>query len=353
MIATGHGPRFNVQALRDQHPIADVIGKHVELKRAGGEFQGLCPFHSERSPSFTVNAEKQFAHCFGCGWHGDVIDYLMRLNVFSFVEACEALSGGVQFAKPAVPAKQTRMNAPRTWVALVPVPEGAPPLLDSHGCAEVTNPKRGRVWRVKPARVDAYHDVTGRLLGYVIRVDFADGKKIAAQVTWCVAADGTTAWSLRPFPSPRPLQGLDALALRTGAPVLIVEGEKCRQVAALAFPQYVVMTWPGGSNGIRKVDWSPLRGRTVVLWPDADEAGRQAMLGYRHFNGLPIDGVAQRLARIGVGPMRLVDPQGQPQGWDVADALEVDGWTAQQVAVWARSRITDLEVEFTPVARVA
>jgi hypothetical protein len=215
------------------------------------------------------------------------------------------------------------------------------------------NPKRGRVWHCKPVRVDAYLDAAGALLGYVLRLDFDDGSKITPAATWCVAPDGTTCWAIRPFPTPRPLQGLDDLARRPDAPVLIVEGEKCRAVAAAAFPQYVALTWPGGSKGLRKVDWSPLRGRDLVLWPDSDEAGVQAMLGYQHHNGLLVDGVAQYAARVGAAAIRLIDTTGQARGWDVAAAIELDGWTPRQAAVWAASRVVEVEVKFDPELRAA
>lgn len=73
--------------------IEGVIGKFVPLKRNGREFVGICPFHNEKSPSFTVVPEKSFAHCFGCGWHGDAIDFLKDHRGLSFVEALKELDG--------------------------------------------------------------------------------------------------------------------------------------------------------------------------------------------------------------------------------------------------------------------
>jgi len=64
----------------------------VRLKRKGREHWGLCPFHSEKTPSFSVNEEKGFAHCFGCGWHGDAIDWIKERRGMSFTEAVEYLA---------------------------------------------------------------------------------------------------------------------------------------------------------------------------------------------------------------------------------------------------------------------
>lgn len=72
--------------------IIDIVGQYVDLKRAGINHQGLCPFHHEKSPSFTVTAAKQFYHCFGCGAHGTALGFLMEHNGMSFVEAVEDLA---------------------------------------------------------------------------------------------------------------------------------------------------------------------------------------------------------------------------------------------------------------------
>jgi DNA primase len=73
--------------------IVDVVGRDVSLRKSGSNYLGLCPFHSEKTPSFTVSESKQFYHCFGCGQHGDVIRYVMERNSLSFMEAVEKLAG--------------------------------------------------------------------------------------------------------------------------------------------------------------------------------------------------------------------------------------------------------------------
>ena len=69
--------------------IVDVVGQYVQLKQAGNNRQGLCPFHNEKSPSFTVSPTKQFYHCFGCGAHGTALGFLMEHNGLTFVEAVQ------------------------------------------------------------------------------------------------------------------------------------------------------------------------------------------------------------------------------------------------------------------------
>ena len=104
-------PAGFVQELLSRVDIVDVVGRHVELKRSGANHMGLCPFHAEKSPSFSVNAAKQFYHCFGCGAHGDAIGFLMEHSGASFRDAVSELSQPLGMAvpdEPVDPAEQQR-----------------------------------------------------------------------------------------------------------------------------------------------------------------------------------------------------------------------------------------------------
>ncbi|MEP6769112.1 MAG: DNA primase [Acidobacteriota bacterium] len=79
--------------LRSAADIVEVIGEHTRLKKAGRSFKGLCPFHNERTPSFTVDRDKGLYHCFGCGAGGDVIHFVRQMDRLEFAEAIEALAG--------------------------------------------------------------------------------------------------------------------------------------------------------------------------------------------------------------------------------------------------------------------
>ncbi len=85
-------PQF-LDELRARLPVSGLVGRKVRLVRRGREHTGLCPFHNEKTPSFTVNDEKGFYHCFGCGAHGDVITFAMETEGLSFPEAIEKLAG--------------------------------------------------------------------------------------------------------------------------------------------------------------------------------------------------------------------------------------------------------------------
>ena len=92
-----------LQDLLTRVDIVDVVGRHVELRKSGTNHMGLCPFHGEKSPSFSVSATKQFYHCFGCGAHGDAIRFLMEHSGMSFRDAVADLAQQVGMAVPEGP----------------------------------------------------------------------------------------------------------------------------------------------------------------------------------------------------------------------------------------------------------
>ncbi len=97
-------PAF-LDELRDKVPLSDLIGRKVKLTHKGKEHTGLCPFHKEKTPSFTVNDDKGFYHCFGCGAHGDQIKYLMESEKMPFIEAVEYLANMAGMKMPELDPK--------------------------------------------------------------------------------------------------------------------------------------------------------------------------------------------------------------------------------------------------------
>lgn len=98
---------IDIPAIRAAHALSAVIGRNVQLKRHGREFSGCCPFHSDKTPSFTVNDDKGFYHCFGCGAHGDLFDWMRETEGLGIREAAEKLGANalpVFVPRPAEPA---------------------------------------------------------------------------------------------------------------------------------------------------------------------------------------------------------------------------------------------------------
>ncbi|MEX8191492.1 DNA primase [Comamonas guangdongensis] len=104
-------PQSFIQELLSRVDVVDIVGRYVQLKKGGANFMGLCPFHSEKSPSFTVSPSKQFFHCFGCGKNGNAIGFLMEHAGMGFVEAVQELANqcGLQVPQDDIsPAERQR-----------------------------------------------------------------------------------------------------------------------------------------------------------------------------------------------------------------------------------------------------
>lgn len=144
-----------------------------------------------------------------------------------------------------------------------------------------------------------------------MRFDKPDGGKEVLPFTYCRHADDRAEWRWKAPPSERTLYNLHRLAERPDAPVLVVEGEKVADAAREIFPDRVAVTSQGGAAAARKTDWSPLAGRSVVIWPDNDDAGRRYAAD-----------VAELADAAGAASIAIVDvPPTFPEGWDLADPL--------------------------------
>ncbi|MBM3713862.1 MAG: DNA primase, partial [Actinobacteria bacterium] len=86
-----------IEELKTNADIQTVVSGYVNLKKSGKNYTGLCPFHKEKTPSFTVDSRKQLYHCFGCGEGGDVISFIMKVENLDFIEAAEFLAKKVNY----------------------------------------------------------------------------------------------------------------------------------------------------------------------------------------------------------------------------------------------------------------
>lgn len=212
----------------------------------------------------------------------------------------------------------TELVKAKTIVQL-PVPDDAPACtwMDrSHG---------------EPSAVWAYKDINGKLNGYDARYDPPGGKKKLVK-PWAYA-DGR--WQQLGLPSKSPLFGLEELKSRPNASVLVVEGCKCVVAARTVALSYIVMTWQGGANSWQKADWSVLKGRKVLLWPDCDSPGIDAMWN-----------IGNLLLKYSP-EIKIILPTGHPDGWDVADAT-ASGMTWADIKAWASPLIQPVTEPHAP-----
>jgi putative DNA primase/helicase len=206
-------------------------------------------------------------------------------------------------------AKVVPLRTPE-WQIILPAPEGAPAPPTKH-------PKLGA-----PAGWWEYRDGAGRVLGHVCRFDVPGGDKEIRSLVFAEHKKWGRQWRWLGFPKPRPLYGLDRLAARPDAPVVVAEGERAVDAAGELLPDHVAITSPGGGKTAGAADWSALAGRMVTIWPDADEPGQ----AYARQ-------VAEMLAKLSPAPAVAIvkPPQGVAEGWDAADAL-AEGWLPLQAA---------------------
>jgi len=258
------------------------------------------------------------------GGGGTGMDLLMRVRRWSFRQACEEVErylglepsgSGRHRPQPVSTGNGNGGNTSdvtglpghgkRPWrQPELPPADASPPALDQGAIAQ---------W--------CYRDGAGHQLFWIQRLCLGGkGRKAFLHRVWL---DGSWHRPSRrdPFscewPAPRPLYGLPGLSQRPEAPVLVVEGEGTADAAARLFPDHVVICWANGAKAIAKADWTPLAGRAVTLWPDADAAGLAAM-----------QSLAALLHLKGCQLALVAPPADLPQGWDLADA----DWTPQQAA---------------------
>jgi putative DNA primase/helicase len=203
---------------------------------------------------------------------------------------------------------QPSATKPKAWSIVAPIPSDAPKPPAEHF-------KLG-----KPCARWNYTSPSGDVLGFVLRFDTKAGKEFRTITCWRSDA-GVLQWKWESWPSKRPLYALAELAERPSAPVVVCEGEKAADAAARLLPGFVAVTSPNGGKSANKADWSALRGRSVVIWPDSDAAG----LAYA-------DAVAKLVGAAGARSVAIVTPpEGVTVGWDAADA-ESEGLTPERTA---------------------
>ena len=187
----------------------------------------------------------------------------------------------------------------------------------------------------------------------MFRFKNSSGGKEVLPLTWGKNTQtGKEEWRWMGFKEPRYLYGLDRLAAKPDATVLITEGEKCADAAAEQLPELACLTWPGGSKAVSKSDWSPLAGRKVIIWPDCDAQKDKSgvLLPETDQPGIKAaTQIADKLAALGcrVWMMVIPKPGERVSGWDIVDTID-EGLTAEALAEYIRAKAKPLLVAERP-----
>lgn len=262
-------------------------------KTKGNEYVVANPTRQDKKVgSFSINTETGVWSDFSTGDKGgDIISLIAYLDSSSQLAACKELSEFLGLDnQPPTPQKSTPPTKPKQeWVPVIPVPNEA-----LNSCPK-TNHMAGT-----PSFTWEYKDANDQLIMKVMRFEvIKDGerKKDFRPLVYAKCNEtGRQAWQWKQSKENRPLYGLDELAKRPSDLILLVEGEKAADAAKQLFPAYVCMTWSGGSQALSKTDFTPLAGRTILLWPDNDNAGQKAM-----------QQLSEILFKVGAGKVRFMD----------------------------------------------
>jgi len=221
-------------------------------------------------------------------------------------------SGGLAQVAPKTP--EDRWSDAGEW------PADGPP-------APVAHVIRGR-----PVATWCYRTAAGGITGYVHRFVTSEGGKEILPCVWSQHPSRGTAWKWRQWDMPRPLYRLDADSSVVDRPVLVVEGEKCADAAAAVVKgAYWVTTWSGGGGATFKADFTPLKGRRVILWPDCDAKIDKATNAMKPEEKQPGVRAMEKVAQILLAldcDVSIVDiprPGERPDGWDVFDLIAESG----------------------------
>ncbi|WP_193452845.1 DUF927 domain-containing protein [Pseudomonas nitroreducens] len=308
-------------------------GKRVDGNK---EYTAPNPTRTDKhAGSLKVNLVKGTWADFATGDKGgDLIDLVQYVEGCSQVDACNKLADflSITASSGAAPAEPARAKPPE-WTPVQPVPADAmqkvPTKHRQHGT---------------PSAVWVYKDQQGQPLMVLYRFDLAPDeggarRKVFAPLTWCTDQGGARQWRWQGLGEPRPLLHLEQLAGRTDAPVVLCEGEKAADAAAVLLPGYVSTCWPNGTNSWKKADFSPLAGRHVLCWPDNDTPGLSCMkalaehlrqLGAASVRTVAMAALSQR-PRLDAGVATFTQGGEWAEGDDAADAI-AKGWTAAHLA---------------------
>jgi len=280
-----------------------------------------CIAHDDHNPSMSIyinGTGKYTTHCFSCGFHEDALGVVAYLENISVKKAAELLddplfSGGGKY-QPII--EDTPPPRPERVTCAPPI--GTPP------------PKMG--WLTTPdgepfgdpVQVWTFRNAEGNPIFYEARY-MANGKKEPRCFSWGYRGQQPPKWECGHYKKPRPIYGLDQLAINKTSQVIVFEGPRKADAGQAILPMPCV-GWAGGANGWRYSDWTPLAGRKIILWPDADEPGRACMAN-----------LAQHLLTLNCECIML-DPHDMPTGWDIADEPQ---WTKTDAMAWAKSHKTE------------
>lgn len=307
---------MDIEKVRDEHPIPDVLRHRYGVVIKGGKINCPNPSHRDRDPSCSIYRKPSIGwrfHCHGCDARGDVVELVRYMEGCTFQEALQALTGSPPTPRCTEPDPSLDVPDPEMHLTF---PPGT--VIPRAGDEVPLKTARGSVTK-RPELVHVYRNESGQPFLLTFRIKRPGGKKAVIPVRMTLQNE----WIWKGFEDEKPIYGLDKLR-GSHHPVLVVEGEKCVDLLSPLWDDRVtVISWQGGTGNVKNVDWTPLKGREVWLWPDADHDGKgQKAMDY----------IRETCGASKTYTVRL--PDGKKHGWDAADRLEEAGGNAEEVWAW-------------------
>lgn len=314
------------RALGSAQSIVQQLFPNGRLEGQEWRLGGLDGSSASKKGSLSINVKTGMWSDFATDSGGrDLISLLAARDNLSQVEAARKLS-------EMIGAPVDRLETTRKVSEFKP--ELTPPY----------HPKSHKHYRHgEPDSTWKYRDANGNVMFYIHRFNRDDGaKEICPQVFG--EYEGKTRWFWRGVPDNRPLYGLHRLKMSSGN-VIIVEGEKCADaLAEIANNKAACLSWCGGTSSVAKSDWTPLKGRKVVIWPDNDRKCYTGTEKLKPKGDQPGYKAAQQVAyhalKAGAEDVIImeIDQDEHPDGWDVADAIE-SGWSFKDCVAFMKKGI--------------
>lgn len=288
-----------VQDIKDSIVMSQLVSNYIQLKSDGKDLKGLCPFHKETTPSFTVFDRTQSFYCFGCAASGDVIDFVCKQHGLSFRQAIEYFGG--QFLEPSkahnIPIAKPAARLDSDYIKT--------PEIDFN---KIFSNKLKKYVKANNDLYYRYDYGDSKPAGYIIRTIDKKGKKQFYPIGLFEHPDDGLVWAYGGLSNPRPLYNLPEILKEQDKPVLIVEGEKCAEAAKKLLKKFVVTTWVGGAKAVGQTDWGILEDREVFIWPDNDPGGIEA---------------AKEISSMLMNIETIKIKKEWSEKWDIADEIEI------------------------------
>lgn len=256
------------------------------------------------------------------GGGGDGFSLIMRVNGCDFKTAAKDVYNWLNgYASNSIDIQRYKIDAKEKIVEIEdikwkPIKPNATEIKELYkDTVSLYNPKKKKASKVNPTHVALLNDENGNTVGAVVRYNIGD-KKIPCQVRLCAHIDtGETKWVMMGIGKDKPFYGIENTVGKDR--VIIVFGERKKDIAQNNVPLYPFVSIVGGDNSVSTMNVKPLQGKVILIWPDNDRSGLRC---------------AKRLAEMLVNDCTVkivVPPEGKPDKWDLGDAFEHDGWTIE------------------------